>query len=69
MLDACNDMNGIFKYLTYKKLEMKECILTTGTTDALVLKKTDHQYRQWYFIKISLDFVPKGPIDNNPALV
>ena len=39
MLDACNDMNGIFKYLTYKKVEMKECILTTGTTDALVLKK------------------------------
>ena len=23
----------------------------------------------WILIKISLKFVPKGPIDNNPALV
>ena len=23
----------------------------------------------WFFIEISLRFVPKGPIDNNPALV
>ena len=29
-------------------------------------------FREWKFcilIKISLKFVPKGPIDNNPALV
>ena len=29
-------------------------------------------FREWkifYFIKISLKFVPEGPIDNNPALV
>ena len=34
-----------------------------------ILKSIFMNEESYIFIKISLNFVPKGPIDNNPALV
>ena len=49
--------------LIYLPLDEIAAILQTLFSDGFSWMKN------LYFIKISLKFVPKGPIDNNPAMV
>ena len=47
------------------------CFYPSGTTGRVVSSNTGIVLNEKFciLIKISLKFVPKGPIDNNPALV
>ena len=53
-----------FHILTHLSLDKMAVILQTIFSDAFMWMKSF-----CILIKISQNFVPKGPIDNNPALV
>ena len=59
----------------FQKFSVSACCLTHLSLDKMAAISQmifQMHYREWKFyilIKISLKFVPKDPIDNNPGLV